>query len=235
MVTTSATKRKQVAARQEERSASDEVVNAAFERDPRNYGKAMRSSKRAEWQTAMQEEIAALESSDAWRVTKRSPGVNALHSKWDFKIKTGADGELERYKARLVACGNEQVLGVDYNLTFAAVMDISTAKVVLALAATWGVPSKHGDIPNAYVRAEKKAHLDICSQVPRGMTLSESTLRKIGATHTGEVVLELRRSLYRLKQAGRRWVQLLHTRLSMRDTCAACQTCVCITSATETN
>ena len=67
-----------------------------------------------------------------------------------------------RYKARLDACSNEQVLGEDYILTFAAVMDISTAKVVLALDATWGVPAKHGDIPNSYVRAEKEAHLDIC-------------------------------------------------------------------------
>uniref|UniRef100_A0AAV1UMW7 Uncharacterized protein n=1 Tax=Peronospora matthiolae TaxID=2874970 RepID=A0AAV1UMW7_9STRA len=212
--TRSASKRKQAVARQEERSASDKVVNAAFERDPCNYGEAMRSSKRAEWQTAMQEETAALESNDVWRVTKRSPGVNALHSKWVFKTRTGADGELERYKARLVACGNEKVLGVDYNLTFAAVMDISTAKVVLALAATWGVPAKHGDIPNAYVRAEKEAHLDICLQVPRGMTVSESTLRNVGAMHPGEVVLELRRSLYGLKQAGRLWSQLLHARLS---------------------
>ena len=32
-------------------------------------------------------------------------------------------------------------------------MDISTAKVVLALAETWGVPAKHGNIPNAYVRS----------------------------------------------------------------------------------
>ena len=45
------------------------------------------------------------------------------------------------------------MLGVDYNLTFNAVMDISAAKVVLALAATCGVPAKLGDIPNAYVRA----------------------------------------------------------------------------------
>ena len=64
-------------------------------------------------------------------------------------------------------------------------MDISTAKFLLALAATWGVPAKHGDIPYAYVRAEKEAHLDICLQVPCGMTVSESTMRKIGATHTG--------------------------------------------------
>ena len=57
-------------------------------------------------------------------------------------------------------------------MTFAAVMDISTEKVVLALAATWGVPAKHGDIPNTYVRADKETHLDIFLLVPSGMTLS---------------------------------------------------------------
>ena len=45
------------------------------------------------------------------------------------------------------------MIGVDHNLSFAAVLYISTAKVVLALAATCGVPAKLGDIPNAYVRA----------------------------------------------------------------------------------
>ena len=104
----------------------------------------------------MQEEIAALETNDVWRVMKRSPVANALHSKWVYTTKNRADGELERYKARLVACGNEQGLGVDYNLTFSAVMDISTAKVVLALAATWDVTANHGYIPNAYVRAERR-------------------------------------------------------------------------------
>ena len=44
-----------------------------------------------------------------------------------------AHGELERLKARLVTCGNEQVFGVDYQLTFATVMDMSTMKVILRL------------------------------------------------------------------------------------------------------
>ena len=107
--TRSASKREQSAARQEERDASDEVVSVAYERDPLNYGEAMRSTKRAEWQTALQEKIAALESNDVWRVTKRSPVVSALHSKWVFKINTGADGELSRYKARLLTCSNHKV------------------------------------------------------------------------------------------------------------------------------
>uniref|UniRef100_A0AAV1TTK9 Reverse transcriptase Ty1/copia-type domain-containing protein n=1 Tax=Peronospora matthiolae TaxID=2874970 RepID=A0AAV1TTK9_9STRA len=191
--TRGALKRAEAAARQEETAASGEVVNAAFEHDPLNYGQAMRSGKREGWKKAMQEEIAALEANDT---------------------KTDAQGDLERLKARLVACGNEQVLGVDYTLTFAAVMDLSTLKVILALAATWWVPAKHGDIPNSYVKADKEPHLRIYLQMPRGMPVSKETLRAQGVSNTSELVLELRKSLYGLKQAGRLWSQLLHSKLS---------------------
>uniref|UniRef100_A0AAV1T2Z2 Reverse transcriptase Ty1/copia-type domain-containing protein n=1 Tax=Peronospora matthiolae TaxID=2874970 RepID=A0AAV1T2Z2_9STRA len=204
----------QAAARQEETAASGEVVNAAFEHDPLNYGQAMRSGKREEWEKAMQEEIAALEANDVWTITRRTAGQHALHIKWFYKSKTDAQGDLEWLKARLVACGNELVLNVDYTLTFAAVMDLSTFKVILALAATCGVTAKHGDIPNAYVKADKEPHLRIYLQMPHGMPVSKETLRAQGVSNASELVLELRKSLYRLKQAGRLWIQLLQSKLS---------------------
>ena len=51
-----------------------------------------------------------------------------------FKTKLGADGEINLNNAGLVACGNEQVFSVDYGLTFAAVMEWSTVKIILVLA-----------------------------------------------------------------------------------------------------
>ena len=85
--------------------------------------------------------------------------------------------------------------------------------MILALSAIWGVPAKHGDIPNAYVKAKKEAHLEILLHVPQAMEVSEDTLKIIGAKSKKEVVLELHKSLYGLKQAGRLWSQLLHARL----------------------
>lgn len=96
----------------------------------------MRSAKSEDWQIAMHEELESLESNDVWRLIKRPVGSNALHTKWVFKKKTIADGDVERRKARLVACGNEQVFGVDNVLKFAAVVGMSTVKVILALVAT---------------------------------------------------------------------------------------------------
>ena len=38
-------------------------------------------------------------------------------------------------------------------------MDMSTVKVLLALAATWVVAAKQGDLPNAYVKADNESNL----------------------------------------------------------------------------
>ena len=64
-------------------------------------------------------------------------------------------------KTKLVACGNKQGHGVNYAIIFAAVIDMSSVKLIFALARKWKVPVKHGDVPNAYVKANKEANLAI--------------------------------------------------------------------------
>ena len=43
-------------------------------------------------------------------------------------------------------------------LTFAAVIETGTVKMILGLACKWGTSAKHGDIPNAYVKALEEEH-----------------------------------------------------------------------------
>ncbi|OWY96470.1 Copia protein, partial [Phytophthora megakarya] len=85
--------------------AGRDVANTVREVDPRNYGEAMKSSMRKKWIDAMKAEIAALEANDVWTFERRTPKRHVLHAKWVFKTKMTADGEIERYKARLLACG----------------------------------------------------------------------------------------------------------------------------------
>ena len=59
-----------------------------------------------------------------------------MHTKWVYKTKTDVQEKLERFKACVVPCGNEQVLGVNGSLMFAAVMEVSIGKVTLSLTAT---------------------------------------------------------------------------------------------------
>lgn len=69
------------------------------ERDPANYGEAMKSSKEQELNKAMEEEISPLNRLGVFEVIKRPYDSNILHSKWFFKTKTDAEGKIERSRA----------------------------------------------------------------------------------------------------------------------------------------
>ena len=56
-------------------------------------------------------------------------------SKWIYKIKHVADGSIEKYKARFVACGFSQKEGIDYEENFAPIARYTSIRSVLALAA----------------------------------------------------------------------------------------------------
>ena len=53
----------------------------------------------------MLEELRALEKNRTWDLVKLHAGKKAVSCKWLFTVKQNAEGEGERYKARLVARG----------------------------------------------------------------------------------------------------------------------------------
>ncbi|KAE9006328.1 hypothetical protein PR002_g16512 [Phytophthora rubi] len=103
------------------------------------------------------------------------------------------------WRVRLVACDNEQEFGVDYSVTFSAVIEMSSVKRIFVLARKWRVPATHGDVPNAFVKAEKEAELDIFLRLPRGMVIPKDVRRRLGVTNNSELMLELMKTLYGLK------------------------------------
>ena len=82
-------------------------------------------------------------------------------------------------------------------------MDLGTVKLILVLLRRWKVPARHGDVPNAYVKAEKEEHLNIYMKVPKGMTVAEKEMKNVSAKTPNDLELLLKKSLYGLKQAGR--------------------------------
>jgi hypothetical protein len=63
-------------------------------------------------------ELDTLRNNCTWIAVQKPASAMPLHSKWVIKTKLDAYGCIERFKARLIACGNEQQADVNYNDTF---------------------------------------------------------------------------------------------------------------------
>jgi hypothetical protein len=70
----------------------------------------------------MREEIQALYANRTWTLVPFHPLMNVVGSRWVYRIKHRFDGNIERYKARLVARGFTQQQGIDYSETFSPVI-----------------------------------------------------------------------------------------------------------------
>ena len=67
-----------------------------------------------EWVEAMRLEYNALLTNNTWSLCPRPLHQNVVRNKWVFKLKQKPDGNIDRFKACLIAKGFDQVSGVDY-------------------------------------------------------------------------------------------------------------------------
>ena len=73
------------------------------------------------WRQAMEEEIEATEKNNTWELSTLPKGYQVIGVKWLFKIDENVKGNMEKYKARLVAKCYKQKHGVEYEEMFAPV------------------------------------------------------------------------------------------------------------------
>ena len=62
------------------------------------------------------------------------PNQSVVGCRWVYKIKTKADGFIERYKARLITKGFTQDYGIDYEETFALVAHLTSVRCLIVVA-----------------------------------------------------------------------------------------------------
>ena len=73
------------------------------EDNPINFSQAMESSNAQKWIDAMNEEIKSIIHNDILDLVPLPKGVKPIGCKWIFKTKRDSKGDVEKYKARLVA------------------------------------------------------------------------------------------------------------------------------------
>nr|GEV77717.1 ribonuclease H-like domain-containing protein [Tanacetum cinerariifolium] len=83
---------------------------------------------------AMNQEIDALLRNNTWEIMNLPKDRKAIGSKWIYKIKFRSSGEIDRYKARLVAQGFSQKEGNNFDETFSLVVKMVTVRCLLNVA-----------------------------------------------------------------------------------------------------
>ena len=82
---------------------------------PRNIHEALDEPS---WKLAVFEEMNALKKNGTWEAVDLPREKKVVGCKWEFTIKSKADGSVKRYKVKLVAKGFTQTYGIDYQEDF---------------------------------------------------------------------------------------------------------------------
>lgn len=109
---------------------------------------------------------------------------------------------MKKFKARFCARGDQQLEGIDYFETWAPVVQWSTIRIVMIIAAKLRYCSAQCDITAAFIPAFLPPEETIYVEQPQGFN------------KTPDHVLQLNRSLYGLKQAPRHFFHYLSDRLT---------------------
>jgi hypothetical protein len=126
-------------------------------------------------------------------VTALPQNRKAIKCKWILDFKPGHKGVDPRYKARLVACGYDQLYGVDYLATYSPVVKHYSIRLVLAIVAVFNLEMLQLDIKTAFLYG--KLEETIFMRQPEGYVIPGRE----------EEVCYLNKPIYGLKQSSNCW------------------------------
>lgn len=129
-----------------------------------------------------------------------------MGGRWVYAIKKNIDGS-EKYKARHVAKGYSQKMGVDYEDTFSPTANLTSIRVLMQKAAQENLILHQMDLKTAYLNAP--IDCEIYMEQPEGYEVKSDI--------DGKLVCKLQKSLYGLKQSGRNWDVVLHDYLTQNN------------------
>jgi hypothetical protein len=172
---------------------NNEYVLVTYTDEPATYNEAITCVEAKQWLKAIEEELNAHLKNNTWSVVDINNNHinNIISAKWIFKKKKDANGNVCRYKARLVARGFTQVYGIDYDATFAPVLKYKSLRIILLLSVIYNNNIEQLDVKTAFLNATVKENIYV--QPPEGVVT------------TDKQILKLNKALYGIKQAPREW------------------------------
>src|SRR5271154_6302317 len=167
------------------------------EDEPATLKEALNHPERGkQWEKAIRDEVNSHLKNHTWDIVPRPRNRQVVSNKFAFKHKKNEIARIIRLKARLVARGFSQIYGIDYLDTYAPVVKLASIRILLAIAAIYGLEIHQMDVVTAFLAGELEE--EIYMEQPEGFEVG---------TKEDDLVCRLRKSIYGLKQAPRVWNQ----------------------------
>lgn len=189
--------------------------------EPNTLADCKKRSDWKDWQKAITAELLSLNKREVFGpVCLTPPHIRPVGHKWVFVRKRNENNEVVRYKARLVAQGFTQRPGVDFEETYSPVMDGITFRYLISMAVNMDLKMKLMDVVTAYLYGNLDS--DIYMKVPEGIPVPNQD-----RANKSLYSVQLKKSLYGLKQSGRMWYNRLSDFLHQKGY-ASNEDCPCV-------
>ena len=195
--------------------------------DPTSYKAAMRGADAASWREAAESEYTSLQNHSTFHLVERPAGAKVLGCRWVFKTKRHTDGTVVRHKARVVVQGYRQTPGEDYqeDEISAPVVAMDAIRATAAIFAFHDWDCLQADVNVAYLHAPLKQ---------RGIYMAQPEGFIEFGDNGEELVCELDRSLYGLKQSAFNWNETISIYFnSLGFEAAAADDCIFVRSGSN--
>jgi len=226
--TRSRSRRSSRGSRQDGDEPAEDAVNAGIDytfvvtNRPESINAALRGAYREEWVNSINSELDSLETHDTWTVVPTTDETRDLRTNSSLRVlqeKLEEDGHVTRFKARLVAHGFRQHPGVDFIETYSLTISFPAIRIVLSKVAAEDKEIVQLDIVTAFLQS--KIQEEIYLQLPKefGVSSGGKIVLQDGyngdesGTRTTNVVVQLKKGLYGLRQAGCNWYNTLESHL----------------------
>lgn len=178
---------------------------------------AMSSAEAGDWWQAMVEELRSIIKNDTWDLIDQTNDSVPIGSRLVLRNKANPNGSIQRRKAKLVAQGFSQRPGVHFNETFAPVARLGSIRLMISLAARYGMRIHQLDVTTAYLNErleenvlmkpprELKKLLKVIIDTEQDSNICREAERMLKEFSAENKVCKLKKALYGLRQAGQSW------------------------------
>ena len=164
---------------------------SGLNQDPISFSEAMSRTDSEKLSDAMKDELNSMANNQVWDLVELLEGFRVVGCKWVYKTKTDSSGNIERYKARLVAKCFLQKEDIDYHDTFSPISKKDLLRIIMALVAHFDLELHQMDVKMAFLNGELEEEVYMAQ--PEGFISEKGN----------NLVRKLKKLINGLKQASR--------------------------------